>query len=247
MDTNEEHKNLNVNSFADTLSILHLNIRSIKMNFENFKTFLSNLSFDFSIICFSETWLDESSLTSQSLYELPNYKSIHQIRNYGKGDGVSIYVKDSINFRPRPDLLSINNTNVDTVSIGLLCNKNRNTLINVLYRPPKGLTEPFKKFLNCIFHKTKKSNWEFHIDGDFNLNVLDRDNCKKVQNFVNLLYQNNMIPIINKPTRVTKKAATAIDHIITNCFVDTNFKTAIFKSDISDHFPICVFFITNDR
>ena len=56
-----------------------------------------------------------------------------------------------------------------------------------------------------------------------------------------------MIPIINKPTRVTKKAATAIDHIITNCFVDTNFKTAIFKSDISDHFPICVFFITNDR
>ena len=50
-----------------------------------------------------------------------------------------------------------------------------------------------------------------------------------------------MIPIINKPTRVTKKAATAIDHIITNCFVDTNFKTAIFKSDICDHFPICVF------
>ena len=83
--------------------------------------------------------------------------------------------------------------------------KKLKTLINVLYRPPKGLTEPFKKFLNCIFHKTKKSNWEFHIDGDFNLNVLDRDNCKKVQNFVNLLYQNNMIPIINKPTRVTKK------------------------------------------
>ena len=82
---------------------------------------------------------------------------------------------------------------------------------------------------------------------DFNLNVLDHDNCKKVQNFLDLLFQNNIIPIINKPTRVTKKTATAIDHIITNCFVDTNFKTAIFKSDISDHFPICVFFITNDR
>ena len=50
-----------------------------------------------------------------------------------------------------------------------------------------------------------------------------------------------MIPIINKPTRVTKKTSTATDHIITNCFVDTNFKTAIFKSDISDHFLICVF------
>ena len=48
-----------------------------------------------------------------------------------------------------------------------------------------------------------------------------------------------MIPTINKPTRVTRKTATAIDHILTNCFIDRTFKTAIFKSDISDHFPIC--------
>ena len=140
----------------------------------------------------------------ETFYELPNYKNIHQIRNYGKGGGVSIYIKDSINFKLRLDL-SINNTNVESVSRELLCRKNRNTIINVLYRPPKGLTEPFKKFLNCIFNKTKKLNKKFHIAGHFNLNVLDHDSCKKMQNFLKLLYQNNMIPIINKPTRVTKK------------------------------------------
>ena len=113
-----------------------------------------------------------------------------------------------------------------------------------MYRPPKGLLEPLNKFLNEIFNKTKKSNKNFHITGDFNLNVLDHDNCKKVQSFLNLLYQNSMIPIINKPTRVTRKSATAIDHIITNCFAESNFKTAIFKSDISDHFPIGAFFST---
>ena len=37
--SHEEHKNLNENGSADTLSILHLNIRSIKKNFENFKLF----------------------------------------------------------------------------------------------------------------------------------------------------------------------------------------------------------------
>ena len=31
----------------------------------------------------------------------------------------------------------------------------------------------------------------------------------------------------------------AIDHILTNCFTETVFKTAIIKSDISDHVPIC--------
>ena len=51
-----------------------------------------------------------------------------------------------------------------------------------------------------------------------------------------------MIPTINKPTRVTRKTTTAIDHILTNSFTDTVFKTAIFKSDISDNFRIC--FIT---
>ena len=120
--SHEEHKNLNENGSADRLSILHLNISSIKKSFEKFKLLLSSLSFDFSIICFSETCLDESSLTSQSLYELPRYKSIHQVRNYGKGGGVSIYIKDSINFKPSPDL-SINNTDVESISIEHLCKK----------------------------------------------------------------------------------------------------------------------------
>ena len=48
-----------------------------------------------------------------------------------------------------------------------------------------------------------------------------------------------MIPTIKKPTRVTRTTATAIDHILTNSFTDRNFKTAIFKSDVSDHFSIC--------
>ena len=50
-----------------------------------------------------------------------------------------------------------------------------------------------------------------------------------------------MIPTINKPTRVTGKTATAINHILTNGFIDTIIKTGIIKSDVSDHFPICLF------
>ena len=182
--SHDDHQNLNVNGLADTLSIFQFNIRRIKKNCKNFKFFLSNLS----IICFWETWLDESSLIRESLYDLTNCKSIHEIRNYGKQGGVSIYIKDSINFKPRPDL-NINNIDVEFISMELLCNKNRNTLINVSYRPPKGFAEPFIE--------TKKSKKKFHIVGDFNFNVLDHDNCKKVKSFLNLLNQNSMIPAIN--------------------------------------------------
>ena len=71
------------------------------------------------------------------------------------------------------------------------------------------------------------------------LELLDHDSNKKVHDFLNIIYRNSMILTINKPTRVTRKTATAIDHILKNCFIDRTFKTAIFRSDISDHFPIC--------
>ena len=48
-----------------------------------------------------------------------------------------------------------------------------------------------------------------------------------------------MIPTINKPNCVTRKTATATDHILRNSFIDTVFKTAILKTDISDQIPIC--------
>ena len=49
-----------------------------------------------------------------------------------------------------------------------------------------------------------------------------------------------MILIINKPTTVTNKTATTIDHILTNSYTETIFTTAILKCDVSDHFPICL-------
>ena len=113
------------------------------------------------------------------------------------------------------------------------------TIINVLYRPPNGQIEPFETFLNNTFSQGKVSAKAFHIADNFNLNLLDHVANRSVQNFLSLVYQNGMIPTINKPTRVSRKTATAIDHILTSCFTETVFKTAVFKSDISDHFPIC--------
>ena len=62
-----------------------------------------------------------------------------------------------------------------------------------------------------------------------------------VQRFANLMFRYSLIPTVNKPTRVTRNEATAIDNIITNSAINPEFKTGIFKTDISDHFPI--FFI----
>ena len=50
------------------------------------------------------------------------------------------------------------------------------------------------------------------------------------------MFRFGMIPTINKPTRVTRHTATAIDHVFTNTIMgNIEIKTAIVKTDISDH------------
>ena len=51
---------------------------------------------------------------------------------------------------------------------------------------------------------------------------------KNVQNFVNLMFHFEMIPTINKPMRVTRQTASAIDHIIKS-IMHTEFKSEIIK------------------
>ena len=58
--------------------------------------------------------------------------------------------------------------------------------------------------------------------------------------FTYLTNKNKRSPIINKPTRVTKNSATAIDHIITNSYLNSIIETGLIKTDISDHFPIYI-------
>ena len=193
--------------------------------------FLNSINFTFSIICFSETWLDETNSTENSLYELPNYMSKHQVRSDRRGGGVSIYVHKTFDLKVRSDL-SINNKDIESISVEISSNKKRNSLVNILYRPPNREIEPFKIYLDNVFAKTKNSNKAMHIAGDFSLNLLDHNTNRKVNNFLSLIYRNGMIPTINKPTTVARKTATAIDHILTNSFNDT-------ESDISDHFQIC--------
>ena len=112
--------------------------------------------------------------------------------------------------------LSINYGDVESISTELLFENRKNTIFNVLYRQPEGQIEPFDKFFKETFSPIKSSNKQFHVVGDFNLDVLDYEICKKVQQFFNIIYENGMIQIRNKSTRVTNETATTINHILTN-------------------------------
>ena len=104
-------------------------LRSINKNFENLKMFLLNLNFSFSIMCFSETWLNDSNVDNSN-YELPNYVKVHQIRNHYKGSGVLLYIHKNFEFKIRNDL-SITRKNVNQL-VWNFCMKKGGTIYLML-------------------------------------------------------------------------------------------------------------------
>ena len=98
-----------------------------------------------------------------------------------------------------------------------------------------------------LFLKNGKNLKNIVFAGDFNINFLDFGTNKNVQDFLNLMLRYNMIPLTNKPTQVIKHSANAIDHIITNSVTGHNdFKSAIIKTDLPDHFHIVFAIKTNE-
>ena len=99
-------------SEKDAFSIFHLNIRSLNKNLQNLKTFLAELGCGCQIICLTEFWCSTDG-GNNSIYELPGYTSVHQVRNNGQGKvgvggEICIFLHDSSVFELRPDISKSN-------------------------------------------------------------------------------------------------------------------------------------------
>ena len=89
----------------------------------------------------------------------------------------------------------------------------------------------------------KKRKQPCYIAGDYNIDILKSDSHSKTADFLNLMYSNGFIPLINLPTRVYKdthrESATIIDNIFTNNYhVGNKLHQGILTSDISDHYIV---------
>jgi exonuclease III len=77
-----------------------LNIHSLQLHIDEFRTFLNTLNYKFDIIAISETKLQNEPAINISL---PGFRNpIHTFTEATKG-GVCIYISVEIDFKPRND------------------------------------------------------------------------------------------------------------------------------------------------
>ena len=151
--------------------------------------------------------------------------------------GVLMFVSNVLSSNIRTKFI-VSNTHSEMLFTEIFFPNYKNLVIGVVYRPPNGKYAVFKNNLKSVIKKVNQEKKLLCVTGDFNINALSYDVFPKTKSFFDMLFKHNIIPVINRPTRVTRKSATAIDNILTNNLVDANFSSGIIKTDISDHFSV---------
>ena len=94
IDADRNPNQINLNN--KILNVLHLNIRSIRQNFNNLVTFLEGYKFHFcDVIILSECWL----IGENEEFYIPGYTGHYNSSTFYKNDGVFMYAKSDLDFK----------------------------------------------------------------------------------------------------------------------------------------------------
>ena len=97
--------------------------------------------------------------------------------------------------------------------------------------------DEFIRKLTHVITRAKQTTKNITIGLDHNLDLLKCDKHRPTQDFVEMLYDQRLIPTITKPTRITTSSATLIDNIIINLELSDSTTSGILEENISDHLP----------
>ena len=97
---NDQSFSRKFHSNNDSLSMLHLNIRSIPDHFLQLTSLLNNLNVELKIVAISETWIKPFHIN----YNIPNYNIEQEFRLQTRGGGVCLYLHSVIQYKLRNDL-----------------------------------------------------------------------------------------------------------------------------------------------
>ena len=92
---------------------------------------------EFDVIPISETWWNDDSINLYSLYQIPSYIPIRQIRKMTNQGGVlTMYTHKTIAFKILEKLRN-NNKHTESLSIEIIRKNQMNVILSCIYRPQR--------------------------------------------------------------------------------------------------------------
>ena len=205
-DINDIHKlfselrNVRIKS-ARNIVFGHININSIRNKFTELNVILKEHLVD--VLVVSEVKLDETF--SDVLFHIKDYCMYRQDYTARSG-GIIVYVRDSI--ANNAGKISINEKMVQCLSVQLVIDKNRYTLI-AIYKNPKCTDMVFEQHFEKIYDEVTGTGYESILIGDLNFNMIQPD-C-----FLHdLCDRYSLTNLVKSPTCFKSENPTLIDVIL---------------------------------
>ena len=194
--------NIDFSSLDNHLSFVHYNVQSLAPKLDTLTAELM----DFDILAFSETWLNESTLTEDLLIESFS-QSERKDRVGDRHGGVIIYVKDSLFYRHRDELelRGIENIWIEKTI------KHNCILFGLFYRPPSSDSIYYSRIEDSTHLAVDTGINDIIINGDVNFNMLHIQSSRKISS---LCKEFSLAQMITEPTHYTETSSSLIDIIL---------------------------------
>ena len=235
-------------NLSENVSLFHHNARSITTTgrIGEYDLLFDMIKNPFDIMVFTETWLTKDK-SDQCNFD--GFQPIHHLRpidnifdHKKRGGGISIFIKNGINFKSREDL-TLMLPFMESCFIELTLN-HKTYIIGGIYRTPDTNANIFIEKLNEMLEPLK-THHQIILLGDFNIDLMT-DNAPK-NTFQLCLQSNYLIPTITMPTRVASRTGengdiVTTETLIDNIFINANTKhqSGLIETLISDHYPIFI-------
>ena len=167
-----------------------------------------------------ETWNSEINNHKLNAPILDGYHEYEGITGNTLKGGCGFYIKKSVNYTTRTDLDFKSYTNKHDFECKWIemigKRKQENLIIGVHYRHPLKYDEEYINYLTKTLKIIKKENKNVIITGDFNYNLFNYQNDHKVNSFLSVLLENQFLPHVIGPSRITEQKTSLIDNIFFN-------------------------------
>ena len=139
----------------DSFSLFHLNIRSLSAHYDELLLLLSSFSLSVDVIGIFESkeQIDCGFLINVNI----SGHTTHSIPTKSSAGGVALYVKSSLDYKPREDL-SVCKDEFEMVGMEILGTKSKNILCCCVYRHPNTDAREFVNYLDNLLQELGKEN-----------------------------------------------------------------------------------------
>ena len=193
-------------TIPNSLSILHCNIRSLPKNLNILEDILYSLEHTPNVLGITETKLHGETCSN---VDIKNYNFFHT-DSKTKAGGTALYIANNLKSIPRPDIkFSIEKVESCWAQIDAGKNK-KGIIIGCIYKHPGCNLNSSNIELNKIIKSINPDKFDLYICGDMNINFLKCNEHEETEKCLDMLFDNSLIPIITKPTRITDHSTSSL-------------------------------------